>query len=244
MAVSTNDRPVYPEPMKFETTVDEVIPRTHDTKSFRFKKPDGFDHLAGQWMYVTIRIDGNERRKHFTISSSPTEGYLEFTKKIRDSEFSQALGKLKGGEWASLEGPYGSFYYDGQYPEIGFLSGGIGITPIRSICRFCTDKKLNTGIILLYASKTPDDIVFREELESMEKANPNINVKHVISRDPDWQGLKGHIDSEMIRQQIPDYRDRVFYICGPPAMNDTLQKELKKLGLPEEKIKVEHFSGY
>ena len=73
--------------MQFETHVKEIIQRTHDVKSFRFPRPDSFDYKAGQWMVVTIRYEGEEIRKHFTISSSPTEeDYLEFTKKLKNAE--------------------------------------------------------------------------------------------------------------------------------------------------------------
>jgi ferredoxin-NADP reductase len=48
----------------------------------------------------------------------------------------------------------------------------------------------------------------------------------------------------MIKEQIPDYKDRVFYICGPPGMNAALNKELKALGMPDEKIRLEDFTGY
>ncbi|MCD1295109.1 oxidoreductase [Methanocella sp. CWC-04] len=231
--------------MIFETKVEQVIQRTHDTKSFRFKKPEGWDHLAGQWMYVSLKIDGNEARKHFTISSSPTENYLEFTKKIRDSDFSQALNRLKGGEWVKLEGPFGSFYFSGQYPKIGMLSGGIGITPLRSICKYCTDKKLSTDIVMLYSNKTSDDIVFRDQFEEMQRQNPHIRVMNVLTREPSWQGLKGHIDAKMIKEQIPDHNERVFYICGPPQMVSEMQDILtEELGMPDSKVKVEYFTGY
>jgi ferredoxin-NADP reductase len=97
---------------------------------------------------------------------------------------------------------------------------------------------------MLYSNKTGADIVFRDELESMQQADRNIEIKHVLTREPEWKGLKGHIDAGMVREQIPDYMDRVFYICGPPKMNDALSQALKDLRMPEEKIKVEHFTGY
>ena len=230
--------------MNFETRLEKIIQRTHDTKSFVFPRPPGFDYQAGQWMYVNIKIDNTIKMHHFTIASSPTEDYLMFTKKITAHPYSQALDKMQGGEWFRLWGPYGDFTFSGESPKLGFLSGGIGITPLRSMLRYIVDKKLPTDVRMLYANKTEADIVFRDELEEMQKADPNIKVMNVISREESWTGLKGHIDEAMIREQIPDYADRVFYICGPPKMNQALLLALKKLQLPDRQVKVEHFTGY
>ncbi len=97
--------------MKFETSVDEIIKRTPDIKSFRFRRPKGFDYDPGQFLFVTILNEGKKITKHFTISSSPTEKeFIEFTKKITDHEFSVALDRLKIGDWAYLNAPYGEFH--------------------------------------------------------------------------------------------------------------------------------------
>lgn len=230
--------------MNFETHLEEVIPRTGDVKSFRFTRPEGFDYGAGQWMYVNIKIEGVTKMHHFTISSSPTEEYLMFTKKITDSPFSRELDKMKGGEWFRLWGPYGDFTFSGEYRKLGFLSGGIGITPLRSIMRYIVDKKLPTDVKMLYSNKNEADIVFKDELEGFQKAGPSIKVMNVLTREQGWKGLQGHIDAKMIAEQIPDYSERIFYICGPPKMNDALSQALKDLQMPEDKIKVEHFTGY
>ena len=124
----------------FETEVSDVIQRTHNVKSFRFKRDESADFKAGQFFLVTIKISGQERTKHFSFSSSPTEkGYIEFTKKLTGSDFSKALDGLKTGDRAKLKMPYGSFTFEGGYKKIAFLSGGIGITPIRSICKYVVD---------------------------------------------------------------------------------------------------------
>ncbi len=232
------------KPIVFETKVEQVIRRTKDVKSFRFKKPEGFRSMAGQWMYVNIKIEGTQKMHHFTMSSSPTEDYIEFTKKITDSQYSQALDKMQPGDWAKINAPFGEFTYTGENIKIGALTGGIGITPLRSICRYCADKKLPTSIVMLYSNKTQDEIVFKDELEEMQKADPNLVIKNVLTREPDWKGLKGHVDASMIKKQIPDYMDRVFYICGPPGLNEAMKNTLKDLNIPDDRIKLEDFTGY
>jgi len=127
--------------MKFETRVDEIIKRTPDVKSFRFRRPKGFDYDPGQFLFVTILNEGKKITKHFTISSSPTEKeFIEFTKKITDHEFSIALDRLKIGDWAYLNAPYGDFTFKGEYPRVVMITGGIGITPLRSMIKYLTDK--------------------------------------------------------------------------------------------------------
>lgn len=230
--------------MNFETGVRKIIPRSADVKSFRFDRPEGFEFKAGQWMYVNIRIEGTSKLHHFTISASPTEDYLEFTKKITDHPYSQALDKMKGGEWAKINGPYGDFTYTGENLKLGFLTGGIGITPMRSMLKFIADRNLKTDVRMLYSNKTVADIVFKDELDAIAREHSNIKVDHVLTREPEWKGLKGHVDASMIREQIPDYAERTFYICGPPAMNEALKKALQDLKVPEAQIRLEDFTGY
>ena len=234
----------------FETEASDIIGRTSNVKSFRFKTAKDADFKPGQFFLVTIKIDGAERTKHFSFSNSPTEkGYIEFTKRITDSEFSKALNKLKIGDWARLKLPYGSFTFEGEYEKIAFLSGGIGITPIRSICKFLTDTKKPTDIVLLYGNNKEEDIIFREDLDEVQAANKNIRIVYtLISPDIDkskWKGKTGFINDKMIKEEIADYKERVFYICGPPKMVEGLIGVLKnKLSIQENKIKTENFTGY
>lgn len=232
--------------MEFETSVDQIIKRTHDVKSFRFKKPAGFDYDPGQFFFVTILIGGEKSTKHFTISSSPTEKeFIEFTKKITEHEFSAALDKLKIGDWVYVDGPYGDFSFKGEYPGIGMISGGIGITPLRSMIRYCTDKQLNADIILLYSNRSEDDIVFKDELDWMQRQNNKLKVVHTVTRPGEkWNGYTGRVNKEMIQKEIPDYMDRVFYSCGPPKMVDSMVSILTEMNIPDKQIKQEYFPGY
>ncbi|MFB0527769.1 MAG: ferredoxin--NADP reductase [bacterium] len=234
----------------FETEVLDIIERTHNVKSFRFRIEKDVDFKPGQFFFVTIKIDGVEKTKHFSFSNSPTEkGYVEFTKRITDSEFSQALERLKAGDWARLKMPYGSFTFAGEYEKIGFLSGGIGITPIRSICKFATDSMLPTDMVLLYGNDREEDIIFRQDLDDMQSVNKNLRVVNTLT-SPDidkkiWKGRTGYIDDTMIKEEIPDYRERIFYICGPPRMVESLIDILEnKLSIEENRIKRENFVGY
>jgi len=224
----------------------KVIQRTHDVKSFRLERPSGFSYKAGQFLFITIEIDGEEKRKHFSFSSSPTEnGYVEFTKKLTGHEFSNALDELREGDLAGIVGPFGNFTFEGDYERIGMLTGGIGITALRSICKFCTDNLMSTDIILLYGNRTENDIVFRDELDGMQKENRNLKIIHTLSQpNEEWPGHVGRIDKVFVVKEIPDYQDRVFYCCGPPGLVESIKQMLTELGVSKKKLIVEQFPGY
>ena len=236
--------------IEFEARVIEVIPRARDVKSFRFGIKGGVAFKAGQFFSVGIKVEGLDATKYFSFSNSPTEpGYAEFTKRITSSPFSQALDRLKIGDPARLKMPYGSFTFEGEYKKIAFLSGGIGITPIRSMCKFAADKRLLTDIVLLYGNNREEDIVFRQDFDQICAANKTMRVVYTLtSPDVDkqkWTGRTGYIDDKMIKEEISDYNERVFYICGPPRMVEILIVLLKnKVGVKEDKIRRENFAGY
>jgi len=235
---------------EFQTEVLDIIQRTHNVKSFRLKTEEGAEFTAGQWFLFTIDVGGRGATKPFSFSNSPTEkDYIEFTKRLTTSDFSQALDRLEIGSTAKIKMPYGSFTLQGDLGKIAFLSGGIGITPIRSICQYVADRALAIDIVLLYGNNEERDIVFREDLDKIQRENNNIRVVHTLICDPaDKDGCIGRvglIDDSMIKDDIPDYGQRTFYVCGPPAMVSSMQDILKnKLHIKDNCIKLENFKGY
>ena len=94
-----------------------------------------------------------------------------------------------------------------------------------------------------------EDIIFRQDFDEMQKANKNIKVVYTLTAaDIDkgkWPGRSGYIDDKMIKEEIPDYKERVFYLCGPPKMVEVLTDILEnKLAVGKDKIKAENFTGY
>ena len=233
--------------IEFETEVIEIIRRTPDVQSFRFRIKEDVTFRPGQFFFVTIEIDGAEQTKHFSFSNSPTEkGYVEFTKRLTQSPYSVALDRLKAGHWARLRMPYGSFTFEGEYEKVAFLSGGIGITPMRSMCKFVTDMGLPTDIVLLYGNSREEDIVFRQDLDRISSANKNIRMVYALtSPDTDWPGRTGFVDEKMIMEEIEDHQERIFYVCGPPKMVEGLTDILRnKLNVGKDRVKIENFVGY
>lgn len=236
--------------LEYEADVLDVIERAPGVKSFRLLRKDEVDFKPGQWFLVFQEISGEEAKKPFSFSSSPTEAdHIEFTKRITDSDFSKALDNIKKGDKLKVKLPYGNFTFEGEEKKIGLLSAGIGITPFRSICKNATDKKLSTNIVMLYGSRDPNNIVFKEDFDSMQEENPNLKVINTLTcpnpRELGWEGCCGYIDKAMIEREVPDYKERVFFVCGPPDMVSCLVEELKKdLEMTEEHVRIEHFVGY
>ena len=232
--------------MKFETKFQDIIPLTYNITSFRFSRPAELEYKPGQFFFITLKQGDNEISKHFSFSSSPTEvDHIEFTKKLTDHEFSLVLKAAKVGDWAKIDAPYGQFTFEGEYPKIVLLGGGIGITPFMSFCKNATDKGLSSKITLFYGCRTEKDIAFKEEFEELASKNKNLRLIFTVTELTDqWNGLTGIINAEMIKQQLPDYQENMFYTCGPPPMVEAMEKLVENLGLPKEKLKREYFSGY
>ncbi|MDZ4230427.1 MAG: FAD-dependent oxidoreductase, partial [Dehalococcoidales bacterium] len=234
-------------------SVSEVIQRTPDIKTFRFDVGGRKDieYQSGQFFFVTIRIDSREAVHHFTISSAPTEteknGYLEFTKRITASDFSQALDRMKAGDWVRLRGAEGDFVLPAQNGKLAFLSGGIGITPLRSMLRYMADKKLDYDVVLIYGNNTWENIAFREELEEIASTRKSIRIEYVLSGPdfpPGWEGKKGFITKELITELMPDYQERTFYLSGPLRMVIALEEQISAIDVPQEQVKRDYFPGY
>jgi ferredoxin-NADP reductase len=232
--------------MQFETKVKKIIKRSQNVKSFQFHQPLEFEYRPGQFFFITIKIKGKEAKKHFTISSDPSQTkILEFTKKLTRSEFSNALDDLKEGDWARIDGSYGNFTFEGEFEKVGMLTGGIGITPLRSMISFCNNQKIKCNIVLLYNNRKKEDIVFKKELEKIQSENSNIKIVFSLTKAEDgWDGYSRRIDKEMILEEIPDFKERIFFTCGPPKLVDSMIKLLDELKVDKEKIKKENFPGY
>ena len=231
---------------EIETKVLDVILRTRNVKSVRIKVNHKEAYKPGQWFFITLDKDRKIQR-HLTISNSPTEvGYLEFTKKLTNSDFSKILETIKPGDWIKIKYPYGKFTFEGEYKKIAFLSGGIGITPVRSITKYIIDKKIDTDMILIYGNRTEKDIAFKEDFDKMQQQYAKLKVVHIFSEQKEnWDGRRGFINSQIVKEKIPDYRERKFYISGPPAMVEAMKKTLiDDLNLSNEDIFTENFTGY
>ena len=243
-------------PFKMKLKLVEKKLEAKDSYTFVWKPEKKINYLPGQYFYYTLPkmqvFDPRGATRHFTISSSPTEGdNISFTTRIRDkSAYKQAVKELNVGDYIEGEGPNGTYIIDENEPGPHvFLAGGIGITPFRSAIKYNVDKKLEEiKIHLIYANSNSEDIVFKKELEKFSKDFKNIKVDFTVSRPEEsqqkWEGITGRIDEALIRKLITDTQKPTFWVCGPPAMVETLEQILGKLKITSDRVRSEKFTGY
>ena len=239
-----------------------------DVMSFKFNKQNDrlenkilFDYTAGQFAFFDIGEVYNDPKgpiRHFTISSSPTENFIMFSTRIRDSPYKKRLSTLQEGAKVKVRGPEGQFVLHQDYSKPAvFLSGGIGVTPFRSMIKYATDRQLPTRIIMFDSNRDRGNILFRKDFDDWEKVNKNLKIiytideneqhKQSLSTANDWKGEYGRINKAMILKYIDTnvLNNSIFYICGPPSMLKAMQALLQEdLNIPKERIKVEEFTGY
>jgi ferredoxin-NADP reductase len=230
----------------FKTELLEVIQRTANVFSFRFTNPMKIDFKPGQYSILIINKNSRELKHTFSMSNSPTEeGYLEYTTMIRDTEFKKELYALQKGDSVDIDAPHGNFIHEPYMKKIGMLAGGLGITPFRSIVKYCTDKNLKVNITLLYGACSEQDIIFRDDFMRMQRENIDFKVVYILEKpDINWKSYVGYINEEILRKEIADYPARIFFCCGPPSMLNAMNNLFDKLQIEPGKIRREDFTGY
>jgi ferredoxin-NADP reductase/nitrite reductase/ring-hydroxylating ferredoxin subunit len=256
-------------PSKIELTLikkDKV--EGTDVTSFRFGNQDNLegdgnlllDYAAGQFAFFDIGgVYGDPKGpiRHFTISSSPSENFIMLTTRVRDSPYKKRLSTLEVGAKVNVRGPEGQFVLHQDYSKQAvFLSGGIGVTPFRSMVKYATDKQLPLQIIMFDSNRNKGNILFKKEFDGWANTNRNLKIIYTISKDQQeqslsdtnaWKGEYGRIDKAMILRHMDNnaINNSIFYVCGPPGMLKAMQSLLQEdMGIPKERVKVEEFTGY
>jgi ferredoxin-NADP reductase len=234
----------------FTSTLLEKIQRSSDTSSYRFSRPADYTFKAGQWFTITIPTPDGPLDHHFSHADSPTESQVELTTRLTGSVFKDSLDALPIGAEAQIQGPYGAFLFGYDKPQIAFLTGGIGVTPIRSMLRYLADtngasRLPGQELIVFYGSMTEDGIVYKDEFDEFERTIPGLRVVHVITNPtPEWKGYGGFITAGIIRAELSEPADWTYYVVGPPPMITAMDRVLGQLEIPQGQIVVESFAGY
>lgn len=205
--------------------------------SFFFKK-DEFNFLPGQYIRMILSHENADDRgtsRFFTISSSPSEEHIVITTKLLQSTFKHTLLNLEEGELVRIFGPLGTLVLPEEESEpIVFISGGMGITPFRSMLRHVADKNLKTSVSLISAFSKEEDMIFYEELSAISKEHKNIQLTFLDKR----------ISEEILRENISDLQKPTYYLVGPSAMVEAIREILRILDISEGKVVTESFTGY
>jgi len=236
-------------PKEFTVRLTEKISRTPTIESFRFAAGEKIDFLPGQFLQLCFDSadkTNSQLNKYLSFSSSPTHDYIEVTKRLSDSAFSGKLKGLQPGDEVLIRAPLGNITCTGDQPRIGFLIGGIGITPVISIIEYIVIRNLATDILLVYSNRTAEEIAFRAELDQWKKERDNFTLIYTLTdcepQDPVCR--QGRIDKELLTDIIKNYPDRTMFLFGPPGMVGAMQGLCDEVGCEKEKIKTENFTGY
>lgn len=230
--------------------VGRIIQETVDVKTYRLMNPSGgvlpLSFLPGQFMTVSLTVDGKSIKRSYTIASAPTQrDYLELTVKHAPGGLlsGHMHTQLREGDLLELSGPYGSLVFTGRECKcILLIAGGVGITPMMSVIRYLLDRSWPGDVFLLYGCRAPADIIFREELEYLRRRHPNFHLAITVSEsDGTWSGPVGRITRELIVETVPDLPSRYVHLCGPAPMMEATREILQGLGVLSARIKTEAF---
>jgi glycine betaine catabolism B len=270
--VLTQNIPAKPLDMRHKLL--EKIPYSGtDLMSFKFSRSNeqninnSLNYKAGQYANVDLGTteDPEGPVRSFSLASSPTEedGIL-FTTRIRNTPFKQKLANLDLGTAVKITYPMGEFVLHDDYSKPAvFLSGGIGVTPFRSMIKYATDKQLPLKIIMLDSNRNKENILYREEFDAWQNLNRNLKIVNTLAleqhpqgekeegeksdKSNKWDGEIGRINKDMILRHLApdDIVTAVFYICGPPAMLNAMENILtKEMSITKGRIRQEEFYGY
>lgn len=220
-----------------------VTPTAHLVRATR---PEDFAFRASSFVRLTLKTAQGVETRPVSIASSPARNHLEWLVRVSDSEWKSAFAALRRGDHIQIEGPRGNFFLDTTRPAV-MIAGGIGITPFKSMIEYAADVQLATPITLVYSSRTPDEIVCKDDLAALAQENPLLKIVHTITRptlDQNWKGQVGRITIELLREISTSYPDALYYICGTPAMVHTTIEMLRALGTSDDRILQEQFKGY
>lgn len=238
---------------KFVMRLKERQTIADQSMDFLFHPPKPLAYKPGQYMEWTLAhkdADLRGNRRYFTLASSPTEEDLRLGIKFypKGSSFKRALQAMSGEDvivGAQLAGDF--VLPDDSKKKLVFIAGGIGVTPFRSMIKYLVDRKESRDIVHFYANRTYADIAYQDVFEAARK-ELGIKTVYVVGEKtgvpPVWNGCVGIVNGEMIQREVPDYKERTFFISGPHGMIEAFKKTLKQMGVPASRIKTDFFPGF
>jgi glycine betaine catabolism B len=246
---------------KGELTVrcSRVIEETQDAKTFRFvaSPPVLFTYKPGQFVTLDLDIEGESVLRSYSISSTPSRPHtLEITVKrvLAPTDSPDAPSglvsnwlhdNLKAGSSLKLSGPFGKFTnFANPAQKLLLISAGSGITPMMSMSRWIYDTASNCDVVFLHSARSPEDIIYRQELEMMACRQPNFQLALTMTKphsSQGWFGFTGRISETLIRAVAPDFGDRTVYVCGPESFMESAKTLMTSLNFPMENYYEESF---
>lgn len=219
-----------------------------DTWEFVFKKPTSMTYLSGQyleWMLPHSPSDTRGLRRYFTIASAPEETDLRLAVRFvgeKGSTYKKALSEITPGQIVIASQCSGDFLLPKDTTaKLGFIAGGIGITPFRSHLEHMRLSDRTHDTILFYCNNTASEIAYQEYFDQYPKES--FEVVHALGKEEKEGYEHGYLNQEIIERRAPDYLEREWYLSGPPGMVNAYAKLLVDIGVERNQITKDFFPG-
>ncbi|MGQ9615629.1 MAG: FAD/NAD(P)-binding protein [Spirochaetota bacterium] len=218
-----------------ETKVLEVITETPTIKTLKLKPKEELSFATGQFIELTIPGVGEAP---FTPSSRPSISDIIEVTIMKVGKVTDAIHKLKKGDIVGLRGPFGTGYPLEEFKgkEVLVVGGGCGFAPLRSLMYEFFDKSGEFKALYFRGGcKTPQDFLYRKEIESWAKRGDLDVVLTVDEGDGDWKGRTGVVTTILDGIKM-DTSKGIAVVCGPPIMMKFTTKKLLELGFKDKNI--------
>lgn len=247
--------PALSKPKSWSGTmrVARIFQETPNVKTFRFvPQEDGplpFQHEPGQYLILSLTIDGQPVRRSYTMASPPSRGhFVEITVKREENGLASRHlhDGLREGDVVAVTAPAGRFVFGGRESEsIVMIAGGVGITPLMAKIRYLTDCGWPGRIHLLVSARTESELIFRRELDELQSRHANLRVTATLTREAsaNWSGHRGRIEANLLRAVLAEHPKGRIHLCGPTEMTEPLIALLKADGVAEDRIHQESFAS-
>jgi len=209
------------------------------------QKHAGLAYEAGQFAWINVGHSPFSLYENpFSISSTPASGCeLQFVIK-EFGDFSGSVGQIRPGTRAWIDGPHGNLVITGRTePGIALIAGGVGVAPLIAILRELVATGDPRPSLFVYGNRAESQIAYREELATAQRDH-GTEVVHVLSEPPEgWEGRTGLIDEALLRELFaePGRCDWLVVLCGPTPMLVSVERTLRRIGLPRRQILAERF---
>jgi Na+-transporting NADH:ubiquinone oxidoreductase subunit F len=195
--------------------------------------------------------EGNIVMLNIRIATPPWDRKKNGWMNVNPGICSSYIFSRKPGDKVTVSGPYGEFFIKDTQREMMFIGGGAGMAPMRShIFDQYETQKTKRKSTFWYGGRSLRELFYIEDFEKIEKENEgNFKFEIALSEpkpEDNWTGHTGFIHQVIYDSYLknhPEPEEIEYYLCGPPMMNDAVQKMLDDLGVPEEMIAFDDFGG-
>jgi len=194
--------------------------------------------------------EGNIVMLNIRIATPPWDREKGAFMNVNPGICSSFIFSRKPGDKVMISGPYGDFFIKETEKEMLYIGGGAGMAPLRShLFHLFHTAKSGRKVSYWYGARSKREIFYEEHFRAIEKKFPNFTFNIALSEplpEDNWTGYTGFIhqviyDEYLSKHEEPEEIE--FYMCGPPMMNDAVNKMLYDMGVPDEMIAFDDFGG-